>query len=126
MARVARAMTTSMSDKTIFAKIIDREIPADIVYEDEQCLAFRDINPVAPVHVLVIPKKPIDMIANMGADDEALVGHLFTAANTVAKELGLADGGYRLVMNNGAGAGQTVFHVHLHVIGGRDLSWPPG
>lgn len=113
-----------MSDKTIFAKIIDRELPADIVYEDDQCLAFKDINPVAPVHVLVVPKKPIDMIENMTAEDEPLIGHLFTAANSIAAELGLGESGYRLIFNNGAGVGQTVFHVHLHIIGGRRLSWP--
>ncbi len=109
---------------TIFSQIIAGEIPADIVYEDEQCLAFRDVNPQAPVHILVIPRKEIAMAADIQAEDEALVGHLFTAANQVAKQEGLSD--YRLVVNNGAGAGQSVFHLHLHILGGRSLQWPPG
>ena len=110
---------------TIFQKIIDREIPADIVYEDDRCLAFRDINPGAPTHVLVIPKKAIDRIENMAEEDEALVGHLVYVATTIAKKEGL-ESGYRLVMNNGADAGQSVFHIHLHLLGGRQLAWPPG
>lgn len=114
-----------MSEKTIFAKIIDREIPADIVYEDDRCLAFHDINPVAPHHILVIPKKPIDRVKNMGAEDEALIGHLVRVAGDVAEKEGFGDA-FRLVINNGAEVGQSVFHVHLHVIGGRPLSWPPG
>lgn len=114
-----------MSDKTIFAKIIDRELPADIVYEDDRCLAFRDIAPAAPTHVLVIPKTPLDRIENMTEDQEALVGHLVFVATRIAQQEGLGDG-YRLVMNNGAQAGQTVFHIHLHLLGGRALSWPPG
>lgn len=114
-----------MSDKTIFAKIIDREIPADIVFEDDQVLAFRDVNPQAPTHVLVIPKKPIDKIENMSADDAPLIGHLMHAATQIAKDLGL-DGGYRLVINNGAAAGQSVFHLHLHILAGRPFAWPPG
>jgi histidine triad (HIT) family protein len=114
-----------MSEKTIFAKIIDREIPATIVYEDDRSLAFRDINPGAPTHILVIPKKPIDMIQNLEEEDEALVGHLVFVASKIAKDEGLADG-YRLVFNNGVGAGQSVFHIHLHLLGGRQLSWPPG
>jgi histidine triad (HIT) family protein len=111
--------------KTIFAKIIDREIPAKIAYEDDLCLAFHDINPQAPTHVLIIPKKPIDMIENMTEADEALVGHLVFAATKIARDLGLKNG-YRLVMNNGAGAGQSVFHVHMHLLSGRPFSWPPG
>lgn len=110
--------------KTIFAKIIDRELPATIVYEDEQCLAFRDISPAAPTHILVVPKKAIDRMANMAREDEALIGHLFFAATEIAKKEGLTD--YRLVVNNGAGAGQSVFHLHLHILGGRPLDWPPG
>jgi histidine triad (HIT) family protein len=113
-----------MSEKTIFAKIIDREVPADIVYEDERCLAFRDINPVAPTHILVIPKTPLDRIQHMTEDMEGDVGHLVFAATKIAKQEGLS--GYRLVMNNGEESGQTVFHIHLHIIGGRALSWPPG
>ena len=114
-----------MTDKTIFAKIIDREIPADIVFEDDRALAFRDIAPQAPTHILVIPKKPIDMIQNLDDADEALVGHLVVVAKKVAEQEGLTDG-YRLVFNNGQSAGQSVFHIHLHLLGGRDLSWPPG
>ncbi|MEL6183395.1 MAG: histidine triad nucleotide-binding protein [Myxococcota bacterium] len=113
------------AEKTIFAKIIDREIPADIIYEDEKTLVFRDINPGAPTHVLVIPRKPIDRIENMTEEDAPLLGHMMWVATKVAKQEGL-EGGYRLVMNNGADAGQSVFHIHLHVLGGRTLAWPPG
>lgn len=111
--------------KTIFKRIIDRELPADIVYEDEQCLAFRDINPGAPTHVLVIPKKEIPAVANLKAGDEALVGHLFIVMRQLAEKLGL-DGGYRIVVNNGQDAGQSVDHLHFHLLAGRQLSWPPG
>lgn len=110
---------------TIFQKIIDREIPADIVFEDDTVLAFRDINPAAPVHVLVIPKKPIERIEHVEPDDEALLGHMMWVATEVARREGL-DGGYRLVLNNGQDGGQSVFHIHLHVLGGRALAWPPG
>lgn len=113
-----------MSD-TIFAKIIRREIPADIVYEDEQCLAFRDINPQAPLHVLVIPKKPIDRLAAAQGEDQALLGHLMLVAGKVAAQEGHGDA-FRLVVNNGEAAGQTVFHLHLHVLAGRSMQWPPG
>lgn len=114
-----------MADKTLFSKIIDREIPAQLLHEDDRCVAFADIDPKAPVHFLVVPKKPLDRIENMQPEDEALVGHLMFVATQVAKAQGLEDG-YRLVMNNGALAGQTVFHIHLHVLGGRAMSWPPG
>ena len=114
-----------MSEPTLFEKIIAREIPADIVYEDEQCLAFRDINPQAPVHILVIPKKPITMVSQAQADDEPLLGHLLTTAAKVAKEEGFGDA-FRLAVNNGAEAGQTVFHLHVHILAGRQFSWPPG
>ncbi len=109
---------------TLFAKIIRREIPADIVYEDELCLAFRDINPQAPVHVLLIPKKPLVKLSEAEPEDQALLGHLMLAATRIAQQLGLVD--YRLVTNNGAGAGQSVFHLHLHILGGRAMHWPPG
>jgi histidine triad (HIT) family protein len=109
---------------TIFKKIIDREIPADIVYEDEHCLAFRDINPVAPVHILVIPKKEIVSLQAMDVEDATLIGHCMAVCKTVANQEGLED--FRVVTNSGAGAGQSVFHLHLHVLGGRSLSWPPG
>ena len=110
---------------TIFGKIIRREIPADIVYEDDQCLAFRDINPQAPTHVLLIPKKEIPRLADATAEDQALLGHLMIAAVKVARQLGAGEA-FRLVVNNGAEAGQSVFHLHLHIIAGRSLSWPPG
>lgn len=110
---------------TIFAKIIRRELPADIVYEDEHCLAIRDINPQAPVHVLVIPKKEIRMLSSAGAEDQARLGHLMLAACKVANQLGVGDA-FRVIINNGAAAGQSVFHLHLHVLGGRPLHWPPG
>lgn len=110
---------------TIFTRIIQREIPADIVYEDDQALAFRDINPQAPVHVLIIPKREITSLAEAGDDDAALLGHLLIAARKVAGQLGLA-GGYRTVINCGADGGQTVDHIHVHLLGGRQLGWPPG
>ena len=109
---------------TIFAKIIAGEIPADVVYEDERSLAFRDINPVAPTHVLVIPKTEIVNLGESSEDDAELLGHLMRVASEVAKLENLSD--FRVVTNSGAGAGQSVFHLHLHVIGGRALSWPPG
>ncbi len=109
---------------TIFQKIIDREIPADIVYEDDRALAFRDINPQAPVHILVIPKQPIAKVADMAEGDRELIGHLVWVARGVAKDEQLDD--FRLVVNNGSGAGQTVFHLHVHLLGGRGLDWPPG
>ena len=110
---------------TIFGKVISREIPAQIVYEDEQCLAFRDINPQAPTHVLLIPKKELPRLADATAEDQALLGHLMLAAVKVARQLGVEDA-FRLVVNNGAHAGQSVFHLHLHLLAGRSLSWPPG
>ena len=110
--------------ETIFTKIINREIPADIVYEDDLALAFRDINPQAPTHFLVIPKKPIAKLSDAEAEDQALLGHLLLVASQVAGQEGLED--FRLNVNNGAGASQTVFHLHVHVLGGRPFSWPPG
>ena len=111
---------------TIFQKIIDRQIPADIVYEDEQVLAFRDIAPQAPVHVVVIPKKPLSSLADAGAQDQALLGALLLACGAIARDLGLEDGGYRVVTNIGPDGGQSVFHLHLHILGGRQMRWPPG
>jgi histidine triad (HIT) family protein len=110
---------------TIFGKIIRREIPADIVYEDEQCLAFRDINPQAPTHVLLIPKKEVVKLSDAGPEDQALLGHLLLAAGKIARQLGVADA-FRLVVNNGSEVGQSVFHLHLHILAGRKLRWPPG
>ncbi|MBD90076.1 MAG: histidine triad nucleotide-binding protein [Deltaproteobacteria bacterium] len=109
---------------TIFSKIIAGELPADVVYEDDKALAFRDIHPVAPTHVLVIPKREIVNIGESVEDDAELLGHLMIVAGRVAKLENLTD--FRVVTNSGAGAGQSVFHLHLHVIGGRSLSWPPG
>jgi histidine triad (HIT) family protein len=115
-----------MSDTdTIFARIIRREIPADIVYEDDRCLAFRDINAQAPMHVLVIPKQPVDMLSSAGAEHRDLLGHLMLTAAAVARQEGYGEA-FRLVVNNGADAGQSVFHLHVHVLGGRALGWPPG
>lgn len=116
-----------MSDlnNTIFGKIIRKEIPADIVYEDDLCLAFRDVQPVAPTHVLVIPKQHIPQISLAQATDSALLGHLLLTAQNVAQQLGL-DEGYRIVINNGEQGGQTVYHLHLHILGGRPMQWPPG
>ena len=113
-----------MSD-TIFQKIIDKELPADIVYEDDSCLAFKDINPVAPIHILVIPKKRIEKISDSNTEDKELLGHLFLVAGNIARDLGIEDA-FRLVVNNGAGAQQTVFHLHIHLIAGREFNWPPG
>lgn len=110
--------------QTLFGKIIERQIPADILYEDGLALAFRDINPQAPVHFLVIPKKPIPKLSDASAEDQALLGHLLLVVNRVAAQEGLTD--FRVNVNNGAGASQTVFHLHLHVLGGRPFSWPPG
>jgi histidine triad (HIT) family protein len=110
---------------TIFGKIIRREIPADIVYEDDLAIAFRDIAPQAPVHIVVIPKQPIPKIADAQPEDRDLLGHLLLTVKLVAEQAGLANG-YRVVINNGSDGGQTVFHLHLHILGGRSLGWPPG
>ena len=110
---------------TIFSKIINREIPANIVYEDELCLAFHDVNPQAPTHVLLIPKKEIPRLVDAQPEDAALLGHLMLTANKIAQQLGAGDA-FRLVVNNGADAGQSVFHLHLHILAGRAFRWPPG
>ncbi len=112
--------------KTLFEKIIAREIPATIVYEDDKVLAFKDIKPQAPTHVLVVPKKPIPRIAEAKAEDHHILGHLLLKAAEVARQLGLTSSGFRLVFNNGPDAGEAVPHLHCHVIGGRPMSWPPG
>ena len=111
---------------TLFDKIIRREIPADIVYEDDDVLAFRDINPQAPVHVLFIPKRAIATLNDLGAGEATLIGKLFLAATAWAKKNGFADNGYRCVMNCNRDGGQTVFHIHLHLLAGRQMHWPPG
>lgn len=113
---------------TLFEKIIAREIPADIVYEDDQALAFRDIHPQAPVHVLVIPKKPIPRVGEAAEEDASLLGHLIIVAGKVASELGCnsTENGFRLVINNGRDGGESVPHLHVHLLAGRGLAWPPG
>lgn len=111
---------------TIFKRIIDREIPADVIYEDDLCLAFRDVSPQAPVHVLVIPKKEIASVDAMDDADAALLGHLWLVIRNLARELGIAESGYRVVTNCGAEGGQSVDHLHFHLLGGRQLHWPPG
>ncbi|XP_037634614.1 histidine triad nucleotide-binding protein 2, mitochondrial isoform X1 [Sebastes umbrosus] len=110
---------------TIFSKVIDKSIPADIIYEDEKCLAFRDISPQAPVHFLVIPRVPIPRISEAKDDDAELLGHLLVVAKNVAKQESLKEG-YRVVINDGKHGAQSVYHLHLHVLGGRQMSWPPG
>jgi histidine triad (HIT) family protein len=115
----------SQPTETIFTKIIRREIPADIVYEDNLAIAFRDINPQAPVHILVIPKQPIIQLSDAESQDHALMGHLLLTVKRVAEQVGLTNG-YRVVINNGSDGGQTVSHLHLHILGGRQMQWPPG
>jgi histidine triad (HIT) family protein len=114
----------TQGEETIFGRILRGEIPCDPVHSDELCLAFRDVAPQAPVHLLVIPRKPIPRLADAQVDDQALLGHLLLVAAQVARKQGLED--FRLVVNSGVGAGQTVFHLHVHVLGGRPLAWPPG
>jgi len=111
--------------KTIFKRIIDGEIPARLVHDDEQCLAFHDVSPQAPVHVLIIPKREIASLADLSADDAALLGHIWTTIPALAKQLGLTNG-YRVVVNCGRDGGQSVDHLHFHLLGGRALEWPPG
>jgi histidine triad (HIT) family protein len=110
----------------LFCKIVAKEIPADVIWESESALAFRDINPQAPMHVLVIPRRHIATINDLADSDSKTVGELFLAAKAIAAKEGLAEDGYRVVMNCNAAAGQTVFHMHLHLLGGRQMTWPPG
>lgn len=114
-----------MTEKTIFGKIIDREIPADIVYEDDQVLAFKDLNPQAPVHLLIIPKKPIATANDITPADREVIGHLHWAAAQIAERDGFAADGYRTVMNCNDNGGQTVYHIHLHLLAGKAFGWPP-
>ena len=111
--------------ETIFSKIINREIPATIVYEDELAIAFRDVNPQAPTHILIIPKKTMVNLNDTTAEDQALLGHLLLCIPKIAQQEKLNDG-YRVVINNGNNAGQTVYHLHIHILGGRQMAWPPG
>jgi histidine triad (HIT) family protein len=115
-----------MDTDTLFGKIIKREISADIVYEDDEVLAFRDINPQAPTHILIIPKRRIATLNDLRDEDAALAGRLVLVAKKLASDAGFAEDGYRLVMNCNEAAGQTVFHIHLHLMGGRSFGWPPG
>ncbi len=115
----------SETTETIFSKIIRREIPADIVYEDDLAIAFKDVHPQAPVHILVIPKEPIAQLGDAESKDGDLMGHLLLTVKRVAQQAGL-NNGYRVVINNGSDAGQSVNHLHLHILGGRQMSWPPG
>ena len=117
-----------MSEKTIFQKIIDREIPAPLVYEDELVAAFNDVNPQAPIHVLIVPKKLIPRVGEAGAEDQATLGALLLAAGKIADKLGIKDRnkGFRLVINHGKDAGESVPHLHVHLLAGRSLEWPPG
>jgi histidine triad (HIT) family protein len=123
---VARQPSPIMADKTLFEKIRDQEIPAAIVHQDEQCTAFRDISPQAPVHLLVVPNKPIPRVGLAESGDQDLLGHLLLVAAEVARREGIAETGYRLVINNGPDGGEAVPHLHVHLLGGRKLKWPPG
>lgn len=115
-----------IENNCIFCRIIEGEIPASIVYEDELAVAFRDVNPQAPVHLLVIPREHVESLNDVGRSDEQTLGHLLRVAARVANEAGLSESGYRTVINTGADGGQSVFHLHVHVLGGRPLMWPPG
>ncbi|KAL5010245.1 hypothetical protein ScPMuIL_012550 [Solemya velum] len=121
----AQNVTRVIKEATIFSKIINKSIPADIIYEDDLCLAFNDVSPTAPVHFLVIPKKPISCLDDAELEDQQLLGHLLLVSQNVAAKQNLSNG-YRIVINNGRHAAQSVYHLHLHVIGGRQLGWPPG
>jgi histidine triad (HIT) family protein len=115
---------TNMS--SIFTKIINREIPAAIVYEDDECIAFRDIDPKAPVHILLVPKKEIPSLAEVTDEDKSLLGYLLVKASEIAKAEGVSESGYRVVINTNKEGGQEVYHIHLHILGGRQMTWPPG
>ncbi|KAL7644855.1 UNVERIFIED_CONTAM: hypothetical protein RMT77_004672 [Armadillidium vulgare] len=125
MSEVEKAQTASHQEETIFGKILKGAIPCKFIYEDDKCVAFDDISPQAPVHFLVIPRKPIAMLSEAEDADEQLLGHLMNVARKVANQRNL-DSGYRLVVNNGKDGAQSVYHLHLHVLGGRQMSWPPG
>ena len=114
-----------MTEKTLFSKIIDGEIPGNFVHQDERCVVIRDVNPQAPVHLLVVPRKPIPRVGEADEEDATLLGHLLLVAREAAKAEGLAEG-FRIVVNNGPHGGESVPHLHVHVLGGRQLNWPPG
>ncbi len=111
---------------SIFTRIIDRKIPAAIVYEDDECIAFKDIDPKAPVHILLVPKREIPSLAEVTEKDKSLLGHLLIKASEIARNHGVSDSGYRIVINTNKEGGQEVYHVHLHILGGRQMNWPPG
>lgn len=115
-----------MAEKTLFEKIRDREIPANIVHEDGQCLAFRDIDPQAPTHLLIVPKKAIPRVAEATIDDQAVLGHMLLIAGEIARKEGFVENGFRIVINNGPDGGEAVPHLHIHVLAGRSMTWPPG
>ncbi len=115
-----------MEQDCLFCRIITGEVPSDIIYQDERGIAFRDTNPQSPVHVLIIPREHLESLDEASQKDEAMLGHLLRVAARVANEQGLSESGYRTVINTGAGAGQSVFHLHVHVLGGRSMNWPPG
>jgi histidine triad (HIT) family protein len=115
-----------MSDKTLFQKICDKEIPAQIVHEDELCVCFHDISPQAPVHLLLVPRKPIPRIGLAESEDQSVLGHLLLKVGEVTRKVGLAEDGFRVVINNGKNGGEAVPHLHLHILGGRQMEWPPG
>ncbi|XP_060943012.1 histidine triad nucleotide-binding protein 1 [Limanda limanda] len=121
----AKAQTAQPGGDTIFGKIIRKEIPVKLLYEDEQCVAFPDISPQAPTHILVVPKKPIVQLSQAEETDAALLGHLMIVAKKCAHDAGL-DNGYRIVINDGRDGGQSVYHIHIHILGGRSMAWPPG
>ncbi|KAJ8287288.1 hypothetical protein GJAV_G00049820 [Gymnothorax javanicus] len=123
---IAKAQVACPGGDTIFGKIIRKEIPATILYEDDQCIAFKDVAPQAPVHFLVVPKKPIPQLSKAEDEDTALLGHLMTVGKKCAAEQGLQQKGYRVVLNEGPDGGQSVYHIHLHILGGRQMNWPPG
>jgi len=115
-----------MNEKTIFEKIIDKDIKSNIIFEDDSVIAIEDISPVAPIHILIIPKKKIVTINDVLEEDESLIGHMIITAKNIAKELGINENGYRLVFNTNEDGGQSVYHIHLHLLGGRKMDWPPG
>ncbi|KAJ0170292.1 hypothetical protein K1T71_014220 [Dendrolimus kikuchii] len=123
---VEKAQTAAPGGDTIFGKILRKEIPAKLVYEDDQCVAFHDVNPQAPTHILVIPRKPIPQLSKASDEDEQLLGHLLIVARKVAAQEGLENTGFRLVINDGKNGAQSVYHLHVHILGGRQMHWPPG